>query len=141
MNAKEQWRLRTQAKTRKLAVHNGEKYTSTEDRVICAGIRSGKTNEQIALETGRTTEAIAQYRYRYDLKRKQLEPEKLPPTRFSYYYDSQITNISFNHSGDALAVFYPAGTPDLVLERAFESEGYDRALFVRWQQEREWNHV
>ena len=135
MNAKQAYRLCTQAETRKTAIHDGEKYTSKEDKLIVAGILAGKTDKQIAVELGRTAEAIGRYRDRFELKKTKNQAKKLPPIRFTLYSDSRITGITVEHVEDRIAVFCPRGTTDAAIEAAFATKG-EADHYQQWQQEK-----
>lgn len=135
MNAKEAYRLRVQAETRKTAVHNGEDWDQRSLQFLEANLHM--TDRELAPLLGRTQGAVSQRRYMIELrKQKREEPTKLAPTVFQAHAERCILHITFYHNEATLTVFYPAGTPDLVLERAFTTEGYDLAVFRQWQQEK-----
>ena len=135
MSAKQAYRLRTQAETRKTAIHDGEKYTSKEDAIIIAGINAGKTDKHIAIQLGRTAEAIGRYRDRFDLKKIKNQAKKLPPTRFFYHAESGIPSITVEHFDDVISVFCPKGTTDAAIEAAFTVKGVGE-YYQQWQQEK-----
>lgn len=134
MNARQVHRLHNQQITRQHAVHNGEPWSRHDFQYMERNLH--KTDFILGMELGRTEEAIAHQRYMIGLKKRQPDAEKLPPTQFQYHCDELITDTTFHHAGASLTVWFPASTPDRVLQDAFIAQGYTTEIFTQWLQER-----
>jgi len=133
MNYQQRYRQRVQSAAKPKAVNDGKPWSNKDDRIIRENLK--KSDVELAAMLGRTPLAVGQHRYMMEI-RKRDQTERQAPTVFQAHADRAITRITFEHVAATLTVYYPAGTPDLVLERAFESEGYDRAVYLQWQKEK-----
>ena len=116
--------------TRPNAHNFRETWTSRDDELLLAN--QCLTNKELAKLLGRTLRAIDQRKYLLGIY-KNRSPEKEAITKFRWYVDSGITQVTISIEGCQLTVY---SNPDAPIREAFVRDGLPKELYEQWLTEK-----